>query len=58
MSKTAPTRLKFAPSVADMLLRWDGSFVVTGATGWVGQAILEMFETLLRDYTHLPRPTE
>jgi nucleoside-diphosphate-sugar epimerase len=46
MLDAAPAGLTFTPCVADMLLNRDGPVIVTGATGWVGQAILEMFDTL------------
>ncbi len=50
MHKAAPARLSFTPAVADMLLSSAGPVVITGATGWLGQAILEMFDTLLGEH--------
>ena len=42
-------RLSFPPLLADKIRQFACDFVITGGSGWIGQAVLEMLEAALGD---------
>jgi UDP-glucuronate decarboxylase len=41
--------LKFTDKIKDQIIKHDLKYVVTGCTGWLGQATIEMFEDVFGD---------